>query len=413
MLDETIKTKVSRVWNAFFKEKDETFSRSEFEEGTRYSTRPDRSRFSLGTERSIIASVYNRIALDISALKIQHVKFDENQRFVSALPTGLHECLTVSSNIDQTASAFIQDAAMSLFDEGAIAIVPVDTTRNPTISDAYDVNSMRVAKVLEWMPRAVRVKLYNDRTGMYEEIILPKAAVAIVENPLYAIMNEPNSTLKRLIRKLNLLDVVDEQSGAGKLDLIIQLPYIIKSEARKEQAEARRKAIEDQLRGSEYGIAYTDGTEKIVQLNRPTENNLMGQIEYLTSMLYSQLGLTTSIMDGSADEKTMLNYYKRTIEPVAGAIVDSMTRTFISKTARTQGQSLMLFNDAFKLVPMAELADMADKFTRNEILSSNEVRAIIGFKPAADPGADELRNKNINQSKESTSGPEGGMNVDE
>lgn len=404
-MDETIVARISRAWNAFFN-KTESFLNNW---GARYSTRPDRSRLSFGNERSIIAAVYNRLALDVSEMNVQHVRVDENGRYLSDVKSGLNDCLTVSANIDQTGTAFLHDVAMSLFDEGSIAIVPVDTTRDPTDSDAYDVNSLRVGKITEWYPQAVRVKVYNERTGKHEEITLPKWSVAIVENPLYAIMNEPNSTLKRLIRKLNLLDAVDEQSSSGKLDLIIQLPYLIKNAARKDQAEARRKDIEDQLRGSEYGIAYTDGTEKIVQLNRPAENNLMGQIEYLTSMLYSQLGLTMAIMDGTADEKTMINYYKRTIEPITDAIVDSMNRTFISKTARTQGQRLMVFVDPFKLVPMSVLAELADKFTRNEILTGNEFRAIIGFKPKKDPAADQLRNKNITPA----STPEGGMILDE
>ena len=406
-MDETIKDRVSRAWNAFFnKESEDPFARSKYEVGYRYSTRPDRARLTLGNERSIISSVYNRLALDISRMNLTHVRVDKDKRYIEDMPTAFNRCLTISANVDQTGTAFLQDVAMSLFDEGAIAIVPVDTTRDPTDSDNFDINSIRVGKIKEWYPRAVRVDVYDDRSGIHKEVVLPKTSVAIIENPFYAIMNEPNSIYKRLIRKLNLLDAVDEQSSSGKLDLIIQLPYIIKSAARREQAELRRKDIEDQLRGSEYGIAYTDGTEKIVQLNRPTENNLMAQIEYLTSMLYSQLGLTTSIMDGTADEKTMLNYYKRTIEPVTFAISEAMERTFISRTAYTQGQRILVFNDAFKLVPMAELAEMADKFTRNEILSSNEVRSIVGFKPSSDPDADVLRNKNLNQAKNTQKGGE-------
>lgn len=418
-MDETIGARISRAWNAFVS-RSENFVRTIYESGSSYSSRPDRSRFTMGNERSIIASVYNRLALDVASMRIQHVRTDENKRYIGDIDSGLNTCVNLSANIDQTGTAFLQDAAMSLFDEGAIAIVPVDTTRDPTDSDAYDVNSLRVGKIKDWFPRAVRIELYNDNTGRREEVVLPKTAVAIVENPLYAIMNEPNSTLKRLVSKLNMLDVVDEQSSSGKLDLIIQLPYIIKSEARKAQAEERRASIEEQLRGSQHGIAYTDGTEKIIQLNRPTENNLMAQIEYLTSMLYSQLGLTTSIMDGSADEATMLNYYKRTIETVTNAIVESMARTFISKTARTQGQMLMTFADPFKLVPMAALTEMADKFTRNEILSSNEIRGIIGFKPSTEPNADVLRNKNLNpvplplgSGTALPETPEGGINLDE
>jgi hypothetical protein len=355
------------------------------------------------------------MAIDIASLKVQHVKVDENERYLDTIKSGLNDCLTVSANIDQTGSAFLQDAAMSLFNEGAIALVPVDTTSDPTNSGEWDIKTLRVGSIKAWYPTQVRVDLYNDRTGHHEEITLPKTTVAIVENPLYNIMNSPNSTLKRLLRKLTLLDVVDEQSSSGKLDLIIQLPFLIKGEARKKQAEERRQSIEDQLRGTEYGIAYTDATEKIIQLNRPTTNNLMEQIEYLTSMLYSQLGLTTSIMDGTADEATMINYQKRTIEPVMSAIVDSMERTFISKTARTRGQRLMTFNDPFKLVPMSVIAEIADKFTRNEILSSNEVRSAIGYKPSKDPSAEELRNKNINApvEKTPTETPEGGINLDE
>jgi hypothetical protein len=387
--------RVSRAWNAFLNRTD-PFAPSPFEEGYSSSVSPSRKRLSMGNERSLNAAIISRMALDVSTIKINHVRIDENSRFTEVINSGLNDCLNMSANIDQTGAAFIQDAATTLFDQGVIAIVPVDTTRDPTDSEAYDIHSLRVGTIRQWYPSAVRVDLYNDRTGKHEELTLPKTTVAIVENPMYNIMNEPNSTLNRLIRKLNLLDVVDEQSSSGKLDLIIQLPYLIKSDARREQAEKRRKDITDQLRGSEYGVAYTDGTEKIIQLNRPVENNLMSQIEYLTSMLYSQLGLTMSIMDGTADEKTMLNYYKRTIEPVTTALVNSMARTFLSKTARTQGQRLMAFNDAFKLVPMSDLAELSDKFTRNEILSSNEVRSIIGFRPAADPSADELRNKNLN-----------------
>lgn len=335
------------------------------------------------------------MALDISSLRIQHVFVDENEQYTGGKDSGLNECLTRSANIDQTGPAFIRDAVVSLFDEGAIAIVPVDTTYDPTNSDAYDVTSLRVAKITQWYPRSVQVEVYNDRTGNRETLTLPKTTVAVVENPLYNIMNQPNSTLKRLIRKLNLLDAVDEQSGSGKLDLIIQLPYVIKSEAREKQAEKRRKDIEDQLKDSQYGVAYTDGTEKITQLNRPAENNLMTQIEYLTSMLYSQLGITEGIMDGTADEATMLNYLRRTIEPVAQEIITSMERTFISKTARTQGQRLKFFSDPFKLVPMTVLADAADKFTRNEVLTGNDVRGVIGFKPSKEPTANQLRNKNI------------------
>ena len=391
-MDLTMRERIQHGWNAFLN-RDPTWP----ERGSSSGSRPDRVRFSAGNERSIVNAMYNRLAIDVAAMDVNHVRTDQNGRFTEIITSGLNEALTVSANIDQTGRALMQDIAMSLFDEGCVAIVPVDTTFNPLIANSYDIQTLRTGKILEWFPAHVRIQLYNDRTGRKEEVTLPKKAVAIVENPLYAVMNEPNSTLKRLIAKLNLLDAIDNQSGSGKLDLIIQLPYVIKTAARREQAEARRKDIEDQLAGTKYGIAYTDGTEKVTQLNRPTENNLMAQITYLTSMLYSQLGLTESIFDGTADEKTMLNYYNRTIEPVVSAIIDSMHRTFLTKTARTQGQAIMFFRDPFKLVPVANLADIADKFTRNEILSSNDVRAVIGYKPSSDPRAEELRNKNINE----------------
>ena len=397
MAEGNILGRAKHAWNAFFDQKDPaTNPLIEGGSDSGYGgRRPDRARMYLGGEQSIAASVYTRMAIDVSVVTVQHVKVDENSRYIETIKSGLNDCLTMTANIDQTGAAFLRDAAMSMFSEGVIAIVPVETTRDPTNSESWDINTLRVGTIKTWYPRAVRVDLYNERTGKHEEITLPKSMVAIVENPFYNIMNEPNSTLKRLIRKLNLLDVVDEQSSSGKLDLIIQLPYLIRSQARKEQAEKRRKDIEDQLRGSEYGIAYTDGTEKIIQLNRPTENNLMAQIEFLTSMLYSQLGITTGVMDGTADEATMINYYKRTIEPVVAAITDSMTRTFISKTARTQGQRVVMFNDPFKLVPVSALAELADKLTRNEILSSNEFRAVMGFKPSKEPNADALVNKNL------------------
>ena len=357
-------------------------------------------RLTRGNERSIVVSVYNRIALDVASIDIMHVKLDDNGRFVEEMDTSLNECLTLSANMDQTAKAFIQDAVMSMMDEGCIAIVPVDTTINPNISGSYDINSLRVGQILEWRPQHVKVRIYNDKTGQKEDLLLPKSMVAIIENPLYAVINEPNSTMQRLIRKLNLLDVIDEQSGSGKLDLIIQLPYVIKSEARKQQAENRRKEIEMQLTGSKYGIAYTDGTEKITQLNRPVENNLMKQIEYLTSMLYGQLGITQTILDGTADDKTMLNYYNRTIEPIVSAIVDEMKRKFLTKTARTRKQDIVYFRDPFKLVPVNDLAEIADKLTRNERATSNEIRQIMGWKPSDDPDADELRNKNLNKNAE-------------
>lgn len=385
------------AWNAFLN-KDPTPIYNYGEHISSYN--PFRMRLTRGNERSIVVSVYNRIALDVASIDIMHAKLDDNGRFVEEMDTSLNECLTLSANMDQTAKAFIQDAVMSMMDEGCIAIVPVDTTINPNISGSYDINSLRVGQILEWRPQHVKVRIYNDKTGQKEDLLLPKSMVAIIENPLYAVINEPNSTMQRLIRKLNLLDVIDEQSGSGKLDLIIQLPYVIKSEARKQQAENRRKEIEMQLTGSKYGIAYTDGTEKITQLNRPVENNLMKQIEYLTSMLYGQLGITQTILDGTADDKTMLNYYNRTIEPIVSAIVDEMKRKFLTKTARTRKQDIVYFRDPFKLVPVNDLAEIADKLTRNEIATSNEIRQIMGWKPSEDPDADELRNKNLNKSAE-------------
>ena len=358
--------------------------------------KPDRTRLRYSNERSIIASIYNRIAIDVAALSFQHVRLDQNGRYLETIPSNLNECLTIEANVDQTARALMLDAALSLFDEGCIAIVPIDTSINPSISGSYDIISIRVGKILEWFPNHVRVELYNDRKGVKEQVLLEKKVVAIVENPLYSVMNEPNSVAKRLIRKLNLLDAVDEQTSSGKLDLIIQLPYAIKTAARKEQAEIRRLDMEAQLKGSKYGVAYSDATEKITQLNRPVENNLLAQITYLTSMLYSQLGISEEVFNGTADEKAMLNYYSRTIEPVSSAISDELKRKFLTKTARTQKQSIMFFRDSFKLVTVADLAEAADKFTRNEILSSNEFRSIIGYKPSDDPRAEELRNKNLN-----------------
>ena len=393
-----IRDRLQHAWNAFVYN-DNTYTNPQNLGG--FSTfKPDRVHFSRGVEKSIVTSVYNRLALDVASLAIKHVRLDENGRYMEEINSGLQNCLNIEANIDQTGRAFLQDVVMSMLDEGCVAIVPVDTTVNPAVSGSYDINTMRTGKILEWYPAHVRIRVYNDKKGIHEEITLPKSSVAIIENPLYAVINEPNSTMQRLIRKLNLLDVVDEQTSSGKLDLIIQLPYVIKSEARRRQAEERRKDIEMQLSGSKYGIAYTDGTERITQLNRPAENNLMKQVEYLTGMLYSQLGLTQSIMDGSADEKTMLNYYNRTIEPIIAAIVDEMKRKFLTKTARSQRQTVMYFRDPFKLVPVNEIAEIADKFTRNEIMTSNEIRQIVGMKPADDPSADELRNKNLNQSGE-------------
>lgn len=390
-------SRLKHAWNAFTGT-DYTIYQ---DVGPGYSSRPDRIRLTRGNERSIITSVYNRIALDVAALNVQHIRLDKNGRFLSVIQDGLNTCLTVEANIDQTARAFIQDIVVSMLDEGCVAIVPVDTTYDPSVTGSYDIQTMRVGKILDWYPQHVRVRLYNERTGTKENILVPKSTVAIVENPLYAVVNEPNSTMQRLIRKLNLLDVIDEQSGSGKLDLIIQLPYVIKTEARRQQAENRRKDIEAQLSGTKYGIAYADGTERITQLNRSVNNNLMSQIEYLTSMLYSQLGITQSILDGTADEKTMLNYNNRTIEPIISAIVDEMKRKFLTKTARSQSQSISFFRDPFKLVPVNDIAEIADKFTRNEIMTSNEIRQVIGMKPSDDPRADELRNKNLSAPSES------------
>ena len=390
--------RIKHGWNAFLN-RDPTYNYRDLG-GPSYGYRPDRMRFTRGNERSIVTSVYNRIALDAASIDIMHVQLDKNDRFESIRDSALNECLTRNANIDQTGRAFIQDVVMSMLDEGCVAIVPVDTTFNPDVTNSYDINTMRTAKIVEWYPAHVKVNLYNDRTGRKEDLILPKKTVAIIENPLYAVINEPNSTMQRLIRKLNLLDVIDEQSGSGKLDLIIQLPYVIKTDARRQQAEQRRKDIEMQLSGSKYGIAYTDGTERITQLNRSVDNNLMKQIEYLTSMLYSQLGITQAILDGSADDKTMLNYYNRTIEPIVSAIVDEIQRKFLTKTAITQKQAIAYFRDPFRLVPVNEIAEIADKFTRNEIMTSNEIRQIVGMKPSKDPNADELRNKNLSQSNE-------------
>ncbi len=401
-MEASIGSRLKHAWNAFLNRDPTNFYR---DIGIGYSYRPDRPRLTRGNERSIVTSVYNRIALDAAAINVQHVRLDENNRFLSAIESGLNGCLTLEANVDQTGRAFLQDAVMSMLDEGSVAIVPVDTTFNPEVTNSYDINSMRTGKILDWHPNHVRIRVYNEKTGIKEDIELPKRMVAIVENPLYAVINEPNSTMQRLVRKLNLLDVVDEQSSSGKLDLIIQLPYVIKTEARRQQAENRRKDIENQLAGSKYGIAYTDGTERITQLNRSVENNLMKQIEYLTSMLYSQLGITQSILDGTADDKTMLNYYNRTIEPILSAIVDEMKRKFLTKTARSQLQSISFFRDPFKLVPVNEISEIADKFTRNEIMTSNEIRQIIGIKPSVDPKADELRNKNLNQSKNDQTDP--------
>lgn len=393
-------SRLKHAWNAFCN-KDPTEDYHMYQNvGNGYTYRPDRIRLTRGNERSIVTSIYNRISLDVAAINLKHVQLDDDGRFSKEMDSSLNRCLTVEANIDQTARAFIQDVVMSMLDEGCVAIVPTDTSFEPSDSNVYDILEMRTGKIIDWYPQHVRVTVYNERTGSKEDLLLPKTMVAVIENPLYAVMNEPNSTLQRLIRKLNLLDVIDEQSGSGKLDLIIQLPYVIKSQARKDQAEMRRKEIEDQLTGSKYGIAYTDGTEHITQLNRSVENNLLTQIEYLTSMLYSQLGLTTSILDGTADEQTMLNYYDRTIEPILSAITGEMKRKFLTRTAISQHKSIEFFRDPFKMTPVTNLAEIADKMTRNEIMTSNEIRQIIGMKPADDPDADELRNKNLNKSNE-------------
>lgn len=387
------------AWNAFLNKDPTSYYRTV---GAGYSYRPDRPRLSQGNERSIVTSIFNRIALDVASLTFQHVRLDDEGRFLEVIDSGLNECLTVEANIDQSAQAFIQDVVLSMLDEGCVAVVPIDTTIDPTKSGAFDIDSMRVAEILEWYPRHIRVRVYNDQTGYKEDKIVPKSMVAIMENPLYAVVNERNSMMQRLIRKLNLLDVIDEQSGSGKLDLIIQLPYTIKTDARRQQAEQRRKDIEQQLSGSKYGIAYTDGTEHVTQLNRAVENNLMSQIEYLMNMVYAQLGMTTGVLDGSANESTMTNYYTRTVEVIASVIVDEMIRTFLTKTARSQKQSIMFFRDPFRLIPMSEFAEIADKLTRNEIATSNEVRQEIGWKPSKDPTADELRNKNLNPADHSS-----------
>lgn len=396
-MEQSFGSRLKHAWNVF-RSRDPT---ADFRDtGASYYYRPDRPKFTRGNERSITTSVLNRIALDVSAIDIRHVRLDENGRFLEEINSGLNNCLTLSANMDQTGRAFKQDVVMSMLDEGCVAIVPTDTTTDPKATDSYDVETMRVGKIIQWRPRHVQVRIYNEQTGNKEEIWLPKKMVAIVENPFYAVMNEPNSTMQRLVHKLGLLDITDEQTASGKLDLIIQLPYVIKTDARRQQAENRRKDIEMQLAGSKYGIAYTDGTEKITQLNRSLENNLMKQVEYLTNQLYSQLGITQTILDGTADEKTMLNYYSRTVEPIVSAIADEMKRKFLTKTARTQNQSIEFFRNPFKLVPVNDIAEIADKFTRNEIMTSNEIRQIVGMKPSDDPKANELRNSNIAETKE-------------
>lgn len=392
----TLMNRLKASWNAF-RNRDPTMFYNE--PGMSYSYRPDRPRFSRGNERTIATSVFNKIAMDVAAVDIRHCKVDGNGRYIEDVNSDLNQCLTLEANIDQTHRAFRQETVMSMFDEGVVAIVPIETKGDPTFSTSFDIRSMRTGNIIEWFPRSVKIEVYNDQTGRKEQIIMPKQSVAIVENPLYSVINESNSTLKRLVRKLALLDAIDEQSASGKLDLIIQLPYAVKGEIKQQQANKRRDDIIDQLRGP-YGIAYIDGTEKVTQLNRPIENNLTSQIEYLTNTFYSQIGITSAIMDGTADEKTMLNYNNRTVEPIVAAIVDAMKRSFLSKTARTQGQTIMAFRDPFKLVPINNIAEIADKFTRNEILTSNEIRQIIGFKPSKDPKADQLVNSNIAQASE-------------
>lgn len=400
-----IVNRIQQAWNAFMNRDPTDYYR---DVGPGYSYRPDRVRFTRGNERSIVTPLYNRIAMDAAAMTIQHVRLDADGRFKSVIDSSLNDCLTIEANLDQTGRALMQDIVMSMLDEGCVAVIPVDTDTDPDVSDSYKILSLRTAEILEWYPQDVRVRAYDERSGKKEDITVSKRTTAIIENPLYAVMNEPNSTAKRLISKLNLLDSIDQQSGSGKLDLIIQLPYVIKTELKRQQAETRRKDIETQLSGSKYGIAYTDGTERITQLNRPVENNLMKQVEYLTSMLYSQLGMTQSILDGTADEKTMLNYYNRTVEPVVSATTDEMKRKYLSKTARSQGQSIMSFRDPFKLVPVNDIAEIADTFTRNEIMSSNEIRQGIGMKPSNDPKADELKNKNLNEKTTIESGKSDG-----
>ena len=373
-------------------------------EGSSYTISPTRPRFTRGNERTIVTSVYNRIAIDASTIDIMHVRLDDEGRFKEPIKSNLNNCLTVEANIDQTSRSFMLDIVISLLDEGCVAVVPVKTTLNPNNTESYDIEELRTGRIMEWFPKHVLVRLYNDETGMYQDVTLPKSQVAIIENPLYTIMNEPNSTMQRLIHKLSLLDIIDEESSSGKMDLIIQLPYIIKNDTKRSQAEERRKQIEDQLRGSRYGVAYIDGTEKVTQLNRSVENNILKQVEYLTNLLYSQLGLTQTIMDGTADENAMNNYYNRTVEPVVSAIVDEFHRKFLTKTARTQGQAIMFFRDPFKLMSVTNIADTADKFTRNELLSSNEFRQIIGRKPSTDPKADMLLNKNISHAPEEIDG---------
>ena len=402
--------RLAHAWNAFMNRDPTT---SNIYSGSSYFNRPDRTRLRTGTEKSIINAIYNRLSLDTASMDIRHVRLDDNGRYIETIDSYFNECLTLSANTDQTSRMFMQDVVMSLLDEGSVAIVPVDTTFNPNITSSYDILSLRTGKILEWFPQHVKIRVYDENKGVKKDVIISKKNVALIENPYYSIMNSHNSTLQRLIRKLNILDAIDEQSGSGKLDMIIKLPYAIKGTTRQRQAEERRKKIEDQLTDSKYGIAYIDGTESITQLNRPVENNLMKQIEYLTNLLFSQLGLTQAILDGTADEKIMLNYYNRTIEPILSAITDEMKRKFLTKTARTQGQTIQFFRDPFKLVPVTEIAEIADTLTRNEIASSNEIRQIMGWKPSSDPKADELRNSNISAPNDEREYDEGYSEDDE
>lgn len=397
-MDNSIGSRLKRAWNVFLN-RDPTYYRRDF--GTSYSIRPDRPRLTRGNERSIVTSVCNRIALDVAAMDIRHCQLDDNGRFLKFVESGLDNCLTLEANIDQSGRAFIQDAVMSMMDEGAVALVPVDTDINPD-DGSFNIETMRTGRIIEWYPAHVKVRLYNDRTGLKQDVIVSKKVVGIVENPLFAVMNEPNSTLQRLKRKLSLLDVTDENTASGKLDMIIQLPYAVKSQMQRERANSRLKSVEDQLAHGRYGIAYIDATEKVIQLNRPIENNLLKQIEFLTNTFFSQLGITQSVLDGTADEKTMLNYYNRSIEPIIATLVDEMKRKFLSKTSRTQGKTIMAFRDPFKLVPVNDIAEIADKFTRNEIMSSNEIRQKIGMPPSSDPKADRLENSNIRKPDQST-----------
>lgn len=408
-MERAFRTRLQHAWNVFM-EKDDVLH-PDFSQVS-YTSRPDKPVLSFVNKKNIVAALYNRLALDVAAITIQHVRLDENDRFKEVINSGLNECFNLEANIDQTGRAFIQDVVISMLDEGCVAIVPVDTTTDPK-TGSFDIKTMRTGKILEWYPQHVRVRVYNDRTGIAEEKILLKRKIAIIENPLYAVLNEPNSTMQRLIRKLSLLDRIDEQNASGKLNLIIQLPYVVKSDLRKKQAESRRSDMEQQLANSKYGIAYADGTEKIIQLNRSIDNNLPSQIEYLTNQVFSQIGMTQEIMNGTADEATMLNYYDRSVEPIVAAIVDNVKRSFLSKTARSQRQSIMFFRDPFKLVPVSQLAEISDKFTRNEIATSNEMRQAIGWKPSTDPKADELRNKNLSEPKDRENVTINGAKIDE